>query len=224
MSGPSARRSALAFAPGSKNNLSPIKTPVTRIESLNITGLTERRVLRLQGMNKFVLSMLLASAGSMAVAQNTSAPVTSPATLSAADKKFMTMSAQTDMAELQLSNIALQKSSDDKVKTLAQKLIDDHTKSSTAMKQLAQQKGVTLPDQTDPKHLALATKLQGESGEKFDKDFIASNLADHKKVVKAYEAESSKGTDPDVKGFATQFLPPVQQHTQMIEQDKSSVK
>jgi putative membrane protein len=136
----------------------------------------------------------------------------------------MMMSAQTDMAELQMSNLALQKSTDDKVKTLAQKLIDDHTKSSTAMKQLAQQKGVTLPDQTDAKHLALATKLQGETGEKFDKDFMTSNMADHKKVVKAFEAESQKGTDPDVKGFATQFLPPVQQHTQMIQQEKSAAK
>jgi putative membrane protein len=163
-----------------------------------------------------------AAAGTTAA--TTTATTTNPASLSAADKKFMIMSAQTDMAELQLSNLALQKSSDEKVKTLAQKLIDDHTKSSTAMKQLAQQKGVTLPDQTDAKHLALATKLQGESGEKFDKQFIAANMADHKKVVKAYEAESSKGTDPDVKGFATQFLPPVQQHTQMIAQDKSSAK
>jgi putative membrane protein len=174
-------------------------------------------------MNRITVSMLLFSAASFAYGQST--PATAGAgNVSAADKKFMMMAAQSDLAEIQVGNLALQKSTNDQVKTLAQRLVDDHTKSSTAMKQLAQQKGVTLPADTDAKHKALASKLEGESGSKFDKDFLDANSADHHKVIKAFEEESTKGSDPDVKAFATQFLPPIQEHSKMIDQDKSSAK
>lgn len=140
------------------------------------------------------------------------------------DQKFAMMAAQTDLAEIQVSNLALQKSNNDQVKQIAQRLIDDHTKTSTAMKQMAATKGMTLPTETDPKHKALATKLEGESGSQFDKDFISANVSDHHKVVSAFQKESQDGKDPDIKGFATQYLPSIQEHTQMLEQAKTAEK
>ena len=140
------------------------------------------------------------------------------ASIPGADKKFATMVAQTDLAEIQVGNMALQKSNDPQVKQIAQKLVDDHTKTSTAMKEIAAKKGMTVPTETDSKHKALATKLQGESGKDFDKDFLAANSKDHHKVVAAFQKESTDGKDPDIKQFATQFLPAIQEHTTMIDQ------
>jgi putative membrane protein len=140
-----------------------------------------------------------------------------------ADKKFAMMVAQTDLAEIQLSNLALQKSNSEDVKKLAQKLVDDHTKTSDAMKQIASQKGLTLPTEPDGKHKTLATKLQGESGDQFDKDFITANSADHHKVVKAFQKEADSGKDPEIKGFASQFLPAIQEHTTMIDDSKGKM-
>lgn len=134
------------------------------------------------------------------------------------------MVAQTDLAEIQVGKLALQKAGSNQVKTSAQQLVDDHTKTSDALKQLASSKGITLPIEPDDKHKALATKLAGESGDQFDKDFLAANSMDHLKVVAAFQNEATSGSDPDIKGFATQFLPAIQQHTQMIDQAKSGDK
>ncbi len=141
----------------------------------------------------------------------------------AADKKFAMMVAQTDMAELQVSNMALQKSNSDDVKKLAQKLIDDHTKTTDSMKEIASKKGLTLPTETDAKHKALAAKLQNENGAQFDKDYLAANSMDHHKVVAAFEKEANSGKDPDIKSFASQYLPAIQEHTKMIDDDKSKM-
>ncbi len=138
------------------------------------------------------------------------------------DLKFANMVAQSDLAEIQLGNLALQKSNSDQVKKIAQRLIDDHTKSSQALKEVASSKGMTLPTEPDPKDKALATKLEGESGDKFDKDFIAANSSDHHKVLAAFKKEASDGNDPEIKGFATQYMPAIQEHTQMIDQTKNS--
>ena len=139
---------------------------------------------------------------------------------SGADLKFAMMVAQTDVAEIQVGHLALQKGGSDQVKSLAQKLIDDHTKTSEAMKQIALTKGITLPQEPDAKHKALATKLESESGVQFDKDFIAANSADHHRVVTAFEKEANGGVDPEIKGFASHFLPAIKEHTRMIDQAK----
>lgn len=159
-------------------------------------------------------------AGSAAGQATGAAGQAAGASIPGADKKFATMVAQTDLAEIQVGNMALQKSNDPQVKQIAQKLVDDHTKTSTAMKEIAAKKGMTVPTETDAKHKALATKLQGESGKDFDKDFLAANSKDHHKVVSAFQKESTDGKDPDIKQFATQFLPAIQEHTTMIDQAK----
>lgn len=77
-----------------------------------------------------------------------------------------------------------------------------------------------MPTETDAKHKALAARLQRESGKDFDKDFIDANSKDHHKVVQAFQKESSDGKDPDIKQFAAQFLPAIQEHTTMIDHAK----
>ena len=170
------------------------------------------------------------AAGSQASGSQTSGSQTggsqtggSSMAVSAADKKFAMMVAQTDIAELQVSNMALQKSNNDDVKKLAQKLIDDHTKTTDSMKEIASKKGLTLPTETDAKHKALAAKLEGESGDQFDRDYIAANSMDHHKVVQAFQKEANSGKDPDIKGFASQYLPAIQEHTQMIDSSKGKM-
>lgn len=147
----------------------------------------------------------------------------SSASVPTADKNFAMMVAENDLAELQISNMALQKSNSDQVKQLAQKLIDDHTKTTNSMKEIASKKGLTLPTQPNARHQALATKLQGENGAQFDKDYVTANSMDHHKVTKAFEKEANSGQDPDIKAFASQYLPSIQEHTKMIDGDKSQM-
>src|SRR3954454_23469910 len=128
-------------------------------------------------MNHFTRYVCLGCLGIGSFAQAQSADQgTAAAAVPGPDKKFAMMVAQTDLAEIELGNMALQKSSDPQVKQIAQKLVDDHTKTSTAMKEIAAKKGLTVPTETDAKHKALATKLQGQSGKDFDKDFLNANM------------------------------------------------
>lgn len=171
-------------------------------------------------MNNLTRFVCLGSLGIASFAQTPAAGQGAGAAVPGADKKFATMVAQTDLAEIEVGNMALQKSSDPQVKQIAQRLVDDHSKTSTAMKEIAAKKGMTVPTETDAKHKALATKLQSESGKEFDKDFLDANSKDHHKVVAAFEKESTDGKDPDIKQFATQFLPVIKEHTTMIDQEK----
>jgi putative membrane protein len=135
------------------------------------------------------------------------------------DQKMMREMAQSNIAEIETGKLALTKTQNEKVKSFAQKMIDDHTKAQQDLQQVAQSKGVTLPTEPDAKHKAMAKKLSGLSGDEFDRRYMAQGgLADHKKTHNLLQRAQSKATDPDVKNLAAKTQPVVEEHLSMAQQ------
>lgn len=137
------------------------------------------------------------------------------------DRMFMTKAAQGGMAEVQLAQLAQEKAASDSVKQVAKKIQEDHTNANNELKQIAQQKGVDLPTDVGPKHQALIQKLQGLSGEQFDRAYLKAMVDDHKKDIKEFQRQTDRGMDSDVKGFASKTLPHLQEHLQQVQQAMS---
>jgi putative membrane protein len=137
--------------------------------------------------------------------------------LSAADRKFVRKAAQGGMAEVELGQLAAQKGSNDEVKQFGQRMVDDHTKANDQLKQVASSKGVDLPQDLDAKDKALKARLSGLSGAQFDKAYMSSMVKDHKKDVAEFQQESSNGKDSEVKSFASQTLPTLQDHLKQAQ-------
>jgi putative membrane protein len=142
--------------------------------------------------------------------------------LSASDKKFVMEAAQGGLAEVQMGQLAAQKGQSDQVKQFGQKMVDDHGKANDQLKQVAQQKGVTLPTDVSAKDKADMDKLSGLSGDAFDKAYAKHMVMDHKKDVAEFKKESTSGKDNDIKNWATQTLPTLQGHLKMAQQMASS--
>jgi putative membrane protein len=132
--------------------------------------------------------------------------------MSMSDKKFAKEAAQGGVAEVELGQLAAQKASSDDVKKFGQRMVDDHSKANDKLKQLASSKGINLPTDPDASQKATKNRLSKLSGEQFDKAYMREMLKDHKKDVAAFESESNKGQDPDLKSFATETLPTLRDH------------
>ena len=137
--------------------------------------------------------------------------------LSAMDKKFIAKAAEGGLAEVQLAQLAQQKSSDDNVKKFAQKMIDDHTPANQKLTQLASAKGDTPPTELSAADQKMMSKLQGMDGKKFDSTYLKGQVKSHKDMLKLFTDESKKGSDPDLKAFADQTIPTVQSHITMAQ-------
>jgi putative membrane protein len=131
------------------------------------------------------------------------------------DSKFMMQAASSDMMEIATSSMALQKSQNADVRRFAQMMVDDHTKTSDQLKSIAASKNVTLPAQMDSKHRAMVERLSALSGDRFDMEYMRGQVKAHEAAVKLFQTESNKGSDPDVKGFASTNLPALQTHLTM---------
>ena len=91
---------------------------------------------------------------------------------SQADKMFVSRSLQTDMVEVQLGQLTLQKSKNEQVKQFAQKMIDDHSQLGDKVKVFAKQIGVEIPNQVSKKDKETMAKFQELSGAEYDQAYI----------------------------------------------------
>ena len=134
------------------------------------------------------------------------------------DKMFVAKAMQGGMAEVELGQLTLQKSQNEQVKQFAQRMIDDHPKMNDQMKPVAQQLGVSVPNQVSKKDRQTMAKLQALSGSAYDQAYIKDMIKDHKQDLSEFQTEASSGQDQTVKDAATQGSQVISQHLQMIQQ------
>jgi putative membrane protein len=141
----------------------------------------------------------------------------SPGSLTAKDFKFVCEGVTGGQNEINLSQVALQKASDQSVKDFAQRMVQDHQKANQELTQLATSKGATLPDTDTKKSEKMAEHLQNLSGTEFDKAYMKDMVGDHKKVVKMFQKESERADDGDLKSWVTKTLPTLEDHLRMAQ-------
>jgi putative membrane protein len=135
------------------------------------------------------------------------------------EQAFVSKALQGGVAEVQLGQLAEQKSQSNDVKQFAQKMVSDHTQMSEKwFKPVAKQMGVSEPKGPSKKDKKLIQKLQGLSGQDFDTQYIQAMVKDHKEDLKDFKSEAETAQDPNVKQIATQGSNIIQQHLQLIEQ------
>ncbi len=135
------------------------------------------------------------------------------------DQAFVSKALEGGMAEVQLGQLAEQKSQSPDVKQFAQKMVSDHSQMGDKwFKPVAKQMGVSEPKGPSKKDKKLIEKLQGLSGDQFDTEYIQAMVKDHKQDLKDFQSEAQSSQNPSVKQIAQQGTTVIQQHLQIIEQ------
>lgn len=137
------------------------------------------------------------------------------ATVSEQDKTFLTGQQQTNLAEISLGKIVMEKATSEKVRALAKDLVAGHEAVSQENMALSQKLGVTPPTEPSAEQKATAEKVTAQSGAAFDLAYVAAQVEGHTKSLAKANTEITSGTNPDVKAFATAYLPKAQSHLDM---------
>jgi putative membrane protein len=129
------------------------------------------------------------------------------------DQKFVDKAVSSGRAEVELSQLAIQKSPTPRVKEFAQKMVDDHSKASLDLKTIAQDKGLKIPLEMDDDHMKALKKLQSLDGANFDAQYIDLMIEDHEKNVSLFTAASDdKKLNAQLQTFAQRTLPILKEH------------
>jgi putative membrane protein len=144
--------------------------------------------------------------------------------LPAGDRSFASKAAIGGQAEVELGKLAQQRASTDAVKQFGQRMATDHAKANEELMQLAQSKNLSLSTELDTKHKQLRDKLAKQSGNAFNRAYMSEMVKDHKNDVAEFKKQAERGKDPDLKAWASQKLPTLQEHLRLAQDVESQVK
>jgi predicted outer membrane protein len=104
------------------------------------------------------------------------------------DGEFVHDVALMNLAELELSRMALQKSTRPDVKTFAQTLIDDHAAAGDTLKSVVSDHSSEWPSQLDEKHRKDADDLAKKQGADFDSEYLEAIVHGHQDLTAKLES------------------------------------
>jgi putative membrane protein len=134
-----------------------------------------------------------------------------------ADRNFARAAAAGGLAEVELGQLANQKGKSSEARQFGQRMVDDHSKANTELKELAASANIPLPNAPDAENQAMRERLDKAQGNAFDRDYIRGQITAHQESVQLFEYEIGSGQDSRLKAFASQVLPVLFQHLEMAQ-------
>jgi putative membrane protein len=150
---------------------------------------------------------------------NPTATIPTPANEAAAPD-FVTKAAMADMYEVEAAKVALARSQTAEVKTFAQMMVDDHTKSTNNLKSAIAASGLTLttPTALDEAHADKVQDLKDKDAADFVKAYIEVQVDAHQMALDLHQRYANDGDNAALKGFAATTAPVVQGHYDQAKQ------
>jgi putative membrane protein len=161
------------------------------------------------------IALAPAAFGQRAAATPSAIPAAQDAGASKPDRKFVETATAAGIAEVEMAKVAQQRGGSTGLKAFADRMVADHGKANRELASIAAAKGIAVPDRISGKDQRALARLRTLRGEKFDTEYLKTQLAAHKRAVALFKREAEDGKDGELKAFASAALPTLQQHLAM---------
>ena len=104
------------------------------------------------------------------------------------DDDFVRDIAVKNMAEVELSRIALDKATNPDIRSFAQTMIDEHGAAGHKLKSVVSGQPIEWPAQLDDKHRKTADELAKKQGANFDRDYVEAMVEGHQDLAAKLES------------------------------------
>jgi putative membrane protein len=137
--------------------------------------------------------------------------------LSEADMRFLQAAQGSGSYEVSAGQKALLKSNDPQVKSLAQHIVDDHTKANLQLNNLANRKGMATAAMMNNSQIDMLSQLDRATGADFDRQYLSQQVTAHQDAISIFESASVNANDRDIRDFASATLPTLRDHLNMVQ-------
>jgi putative membrane protein len=145
----------------------------------------------------------------------TPAPTEAPATLNAIDFNFVGQANLGAPFQVDSGRLAETKGGSAAIRDYAHLMVTSHIPVAAALTAILQEKNVT-PSNTllHGAYDAMISTLETDSGAAFDRDYVNGQVEYQKGNAALFRQEIENGSDPELKQFARQTLPKIEDHLQ----------
>ncbi|MBL7936878.1 MAG: DUF4142 domain-containing protein [Bacteroidia bacterium] len=128
------------------------------------------------------------------------------------DAAFLVNAAEANVNEIELAQLAQQRSSNDDLKGFAKMLNVDHQASIKELTNLANTKSIVIPTSMTDEGKTNFKDLTNLSNIDFDKAYTNLMVKAHQDAITLFDKASIESKDKAIKAFATATLPKLRQH------------
>lgn len=139
------------------------------------------------------------------------------AKLNAKDKEFLKMAAVSDMTEAHMGQMAEKKAAMPGIRNFAQTLVKDQTNAYEQLAALGNKLGETIPTSIHARRNRQVATLTALKGRRFDGQFLRDEVRDDQRRLVVFKNEAEHGQDANVKAYANQLLPTMEEHLREAE-------
>ncbi|WP_162937434.1 DUF4142 domain-containing protein [Indioceanicola profundi] len=134
---------------------------------------------------------------------------------------FLKKAVQTNLAEIQLAEMALDKDDlPDRVTTAAEHVLEDHKAAQEEVESMASSYDLNLPDEPSDRQKESAEMLEDLSGDQFAAEYARILVEEHQRAIELFEqqAQSSGGGNDPLQQYAANQLPALRKHLTMAQE------
>jgi putative membrane protein len=160
-------------------------------------------------------AILLLVAGTGTANAQTTAPKEAPATLNAVDFNFVGQANLGAPLQVDSGRLAETKGTTTAIRDYAHLMVTSHIPVVDALNAILQRKGVT-PSKTllHGAYDSMIATLKADHGAAFDRNYVNGQVEYQKGNAALFQQEIQNGSDPDLKEFARQTVPKIEDHLQ----------
>jgi putative membrane protein len=140
-----------------------------------------------------------------------------PNNKNAEDVEFLVEAMRNGLAEIELGELATQKSYDPRVRDYGERLQRDHTAQVTELERMLEPLRVAIPEEPGAEALARRARLERLSGQDFDAAFVQTMIASHTEAIEKYGAQTHANPDRALAEFASRQLAILREHLAVAE-------
>jgi len=159
------------------------------------------------------LSAVLLLLTTSAPAAQTLAASAPGAPLGPADTYFVTQTSLGTPFQVDSGRLAEAKGTTQAIRSYAELMVSSHITVNNALLAILKSKApVPPPTLLKAAYATMVSTLQHESGQTLDADYVRGQVNYQRANTALYQYEIENGTDPDLKAFAQETLPKIQDH------------
>jgi putative membrane protein len=140
-----------------------------------------------------------------------------------ADAAFIREAASANLMEVQLGQTAQARAMNSAVKQFGQRMVNDHTNLENQLASMAASSGLELKQSLSSKHKDEVNRLNKLSGQSFDSSYMKLMVQAHQEDIAKFQSQSQSAKSVQVRTFATNALPVLQQHLSLATQVSSQL-
>jgi putative membrane protein len=135
-----------------------------------------------------------------------------------ATETFVASVAAGNLFEIESSKLALDRSKSDRIKGLADRMIEDHRAANLKFKQAVSDANLTAPpEKLDAQHQSVFDELKAKDAGTFDKAYIDAQYTAHVETIDLFKSYVRSGDHWRLRQFADELLPTLHVHLDHVK-------